>query len=453
MNSKEAIKSVLEVSNKVDNTGGMINGDLSFNTGNLNFNTGNIQFNKRTVLSASGNTTIISCNQAPLFLRPNGNASIIGQVIIDAAGNINSSSNITAEKFVGALNGNATTATRLSSSPTINGTTFNGSSDITTDNWGTSRNMTIGSAVKAVNGSTNVAWTLAEIGAAPLSSNGSTTIQADADASSTSEYISLKAGHNELKVTSSAGGTTVTKGSNKLTFNGNQVFHSGVSEMNLTNVGTVGQSTKQITSISPAGIGFTDYIEGNAKDSSIGTHNGGLEFYSSSMYFYPTSSNGVNFNGNVTISPALKNGCVFTSSGMDSIMHGAFNMGQSMLLGSIACMSVAQMSDRTTKEEIKYLDNNEDDKLSIDDCYNFFLNEFKPVSFKYKKRVVDSPELGFIAQDVDETKLSDYILIKKPNQPIGFNNYSFTSALAIAFQKAVKELNELKIEVEKLKNK
>lgn len=404
MNFKEAIKNVSEVSNKFNSTGGMI----------------------------SGNVTV--------------------------------SGNVNAIKFSGPLIGNASTATSLLNSININGTSFNGTSSITTDSWGAARNITIGSSTKPYNGSTNIAWSLSEIGASPsshdhnsdyvaLSSNGSTTIRADADASSTSEYISLKAGHNELKVISSAGGGTVTQGSNKLTFNGNQVFHSGVSEMNLTNVGTVGQSTKQITSISPASIGFTDYVEGNAKSSTIGNHNGWLEFYSSSMYFYPTSSNGVNFNGNVTISPALKNGCVFTSSGMDSIMHGAFNMGQSMLLGSIACMSVAQMSDRTTKEEIKYLDNNEDDKLSIDDCYNFFLNEFKPVSFKYKKRVVDSPELGFIAQDVDETKLSDYILIKKPNQPIGFNNYSFTSALAIAFQKAVKELNELKIEVEKLKNK
>lgn len=445
MNSKEAIKSVSEVSNKLDTAGGTISGNLNL--------TGHLKFNNKVALHISGSSTVLSGNETYIYLRPNGAASPAGQVVINTNGGLYLTEDVTARKFFGSFMGNASTATALETSVTINGTSFDGSNGITTANWGTSRNITIGSTTKSVNGSTGVAWTLSEIGAAPLSSNGSTTIQADADASSASEYISLKAGHNELKVISSAGGTTVTKGSNKLTFNGNQVFHSGVSEMNLTNVGTVGQSTKQITSISPAGIGFTDYIEGNAKDSSIGTHNGGLEFYSSSMYFYPTSSSGVNFNGNVTISPALKNGCVFTSSGMDSIMHGAFNMGQSMLLGSIACMSVAQMSDRTTKEEIKYLDNNEDDKLSIDDCYNFFLNEFKPVSFKYKKRVVDSPELGFIAQDVDETKLSDYILIKKPNQPIGFNNYSFTSALAIAFQKAVKELNELKIEVEKLKNK
>lgn len=59
------------------------------------------------------------------------------------------------------------------------------------------------------------------------STGGSTTIHADSDASSASEYALIKAGHNELKVTSSAGGSTVTKGQDKLTFNGNVVYHAG----------------------------------------------------------------------------------------------------------------------------------------------------------------------------------------------------------------------------------
>lgn len=47
----------------------------------------------------------------------------------------------------------------------INGTSFNGSANITTANWGTARNLTIGNTAKSVNGSANVGWTLAEIGA------------------------------------------------------------------------------------------------------------------------------------------------------------------------------------------------------------------------------------------------------------------------------------------------
>ena len=62
---------------------------------------------------------------------------------------------------------------------------------------------------------------------APTSTGSSISIHADSDSSSTSEYLLLKAGHNELKIASSAGGTTVTKGQDKLTFNGNVVYHTG----------------------------------------------------------------------------------------------------------------------------------------------------------------------------------------------------------------------------------
>lgn len=60
---------------------------------------------------------------------------------------------------------NADTATALETPRTINGTLFSGTANITTANWGTSRTFTLGSTGKAVNGSANLSWTLAEIGA------------------------------------------------------------------------------------------------------------------------------------------------------------------------------------------------------------------------------------------------------------------------------------------------
>jgi hypothetical protein len=118
---------------------------------------------------------------------------------------VNSAGTVTAPTFSGALSGNATTATTLqtarliggvsfngsadinlpgvntagnqnttgsaatlTTARTINGTSFNGSANITTANWGTARTLTIGSTGKSVNGSANVAWTLAEIGAPAL---------------------------------------------------------------------------------------------------------------------------------------------------------------------------------------------------------------------------------------------------------------------------------------------
>ena len=62
------------------------------------------------------------------------------------------------------ISGNATTATKLATSVNINGTSFNGASDITTSKWGTSRSITIGNTAKSVDGSGNVSWSSNEIG-------------------------------------------------------------------------------------------------------------------------------------------------------------------------------------------------------------------------------------------------------------------------------------------------
>ena len=61
---------------------------------------------------------------------------------------------------------NVASATKLATARTINGTAFDGTASITTANWGTARTLTVGNTGKSVNGSANVSWTLAEIGAA-----------------------------------------------------------------------------------------------------------------------------------------------------------------------------------------------------------------------------------------------------------------------------------------------
>lgn len=66
----------------------------------------------------------------------------------------------------GGFKGNADTATKLQTARTINGTSFDGTKNITTDNWGTARTITIGNKAKSVNGSEDVSWSLNEIGAA-----------------------------------------------------------------------------------------------------------------------------------------------------------------------------------------------------------------------------------------------------------------------------------------------
>ena len=62
----------------------------------------------------------------------------------------------------------AVAANTLATARIINGTSFDGSANITTNNWGTSRTFTIGNASKSINGSENINWSLTEIGAATL---------------------------------------------------------------------------------------------------------------------------------------------------------------------------------------------------------------------------------------------------------------------------------------------
>ena len=94
--------------------------------------------------------------------------------------------------------GNADTATKLKTARTINGTSFDGSGNITTTNWGTSRTITIGSTGKSVNGSGNVSWTLAEIGAAASSHTHNYAGSSSAGGAATSAN----------KLNTDAGGTT-----------------------------------------------------------------------------------------------------------------------------------------------------------------------------------------------------------------------------------------------------
>lgn len=62
------------------------------------------------------------------------------------------------------ISGHSATATKLVTARTINGTSFDGSANITTANWGTARIITIGNTGKSVNGSANVSWSANEIG-------------------------------------------------------------------------------------------------------------------------------------------------------------------------------------------------------------------------------------------------------------------------------------------------
>jgi hypothetical protein len=80
------------------------------------------------------------------------------------------------ENIIGNLTGNADSATKLETSHTINGTSFDGSADITTETWGTARTITIADA-----DNTNSATGVSVDGSADITFNLPGTIKASLD--------------------------------------------------------------------------------------------------------------------------------------------------------------------------------------------------------------------------------------------------------------------------------
>ena len=103
-------------------------------------------------------TLSVNVNDADRTLSLNGNLTVSADSTLSGT-NTGDQTTIT---------GNAGSATVLQTARNINGTSFNGSTDITTATWGSSRTLTIGSTGKSVDGSVGVSWSLAEIGAQPL---------------------------------------------------------------------------------------------------------------------------------------------------------------------------------------------------------------------------------------------------------------------------------------------
>lgn len=193
--------------------------------------------------------------------------------------------------------GAADTATKLSTARTINGTSFNGSANITTANWGTSRTLTIGNTGKSVNGSANVSWSLGEIGAAasshthsylPLSGGtltGALTFSNYSSKLTTGETISMKNSKGQVQdvIRCYDDGDTDANGSELVIQAGGNVYiGSGESASALkTAIGTNSGETMKISSDSN--------IEFYTNCQTIANRVGVI--LDSSRAFYPNSNN------------------------------------------------------------------------------------------------------------------------------------------------------------------
>lgn len=102
---------------------------------------------------------------------------------------VTSSSGYTACPIIAGIPYYKDTANKLTTPRTINGTSFDGSANIITANWGTARTIKVGSASKSVNGSVNISYTHNEIQVTKAIQN--TSFGGSNVAMTTAEFITL----------------------------------------------------------------------------------------------------------------------------------------------------------------------------------------------------------------------------------------------------------------------
>ena len=209
-----------------DSTLSLGTSDLKFNTMYADIFYGALSGNATTATKLQTARTIngTSFNGSANITTANwGTARNIGIVNSDGTGtavttSVNGSGNVNLKlpaTIKATLTGNASTATTLANARTINGTSFNGSANITTANWGIARTITIGNTGKSVNGSANITWSLSEIGAAasshthsylPLS--GGTMTGTISSSKTTGTYLAGSQGTAVINSTASGGSYT-----------------------------------------------------------------------------------------------------------------------------------------------------------------------------------------------------------------------------------------------------
>ena len=184
MNTKTAIKNVADVPNKFNITGGNITGNITLpNDTSLMWsrNTNHAKILLKNTADSDTDSYMLfetgdNGNEYFKFANTSGSTSTDWLTIksdhLRFKGNaVYHTANKPTPADIGALASGATAvaANKLATARKINGTNFDGTGDITTTNWGTARNITIGNSKKSVNGSTDVSWSLSDIGAAATS--------------------------------------------------------------------------------------------------------------------------------------------------------------------------------------------------------------------------------------------------------------------------------------------
>lgn len=403
--------------------------------------------------------------------------------LLNEAGNSTFPGTVTAPTFSGALSGNATTATTatkantLTTARTINGTSFNGSANITTANWGTARTITIGNTGKSVNGAGNVSWSLSEIGAAADSHSHS---YLPLSGGTTTGPISVK-GESKFYVSSYTDPWNGTSCALKAT---GHIATTGTVKSAALNIGTGGidiqsrimQTRPQealyvYTAGKSEGVGF-DY-EGYVRPQGDATWSCGNPSWRWATVY---SRNGVSTSSDGKWKKHIK--YIISKEELENLAYDYIPNNNDYVMSTFTYEGDAKnkpskvLSAASSKKVYEFTKDLYAKDISLDittnDLYKFFKDDFQLTSYRFdidmyhnnEKRNNELNNIGFIAQDVVNTKVGKLFIVapeeddKERIEEKGYtyNIQNYTSIIAGALKSAINEIEKLKSEIEILKN-
>lgn len=200
-------------------------------------------------------------------------------------------------------------------------------------------------------------------------------------------------------------------------------------------------------------------VDANFFAENIGIDGGEADTYSigSSEAFYSTvySKWLVGSGSHLIFAPGnnVKNGSIKMIDGyLYPNTPGGYSLGTSnnpfyMLYSTYG---VKQVSDKRDKIDIQYLS---EGNLTDQDCSKFVKDELKLATYKMKdSRDVNDTQIGFIAQDIIDTKLGSLIVEKgeKEEDRLTYSLSNYVNVLAGALKESLNKIDTLEKRLEKL---
>ncbi len=155
-----------------------------------------------------------------------------------------------------------------------------------------------------------------------------------------------------------------------------------------------------------------------------------------------TANSGSNY-GEIIISD---DGFIYPSWG-----NGKFDLGtNNARFGVLRCVSPVNVSsDRNLKENIKPIltekkfktASNDDSTITYEDMYDFIRNDLELNTYNYKDVKYKNTEIGFIAQDLIDTKIGKEIIVE--DDTLSYSEGSYINVLAGALKKAIEKIEYL----------